>query len=383
MRKTLVLLLVLGMVCLAVPAVAQQIGDADNGGSNQDTGGGTGVQVTNPNIAGATQGSGDGNTNMDGDNSGTQVIVPDANIAGATAKDQAIAVDADAAAQGSSTAQDNGGDANTTGNQANDNTDNQVGNGQKADGGGGTNVSVPDATVQALGKNQADDTSSVTDSSTSALGSANSGQDSTAQTGGTNVSVPDATVQLLGKQNADDASINNDASKNADAFAESGKAQDAQQAAMDGGVNQQNSDINANNLTTSPVQNRDVSGQAAMDTANLQTGNADQNGGTGNVAQEGTTNVNVPNPQVALAGKQAATGTGTNTDESASALLAKQVASGTGTNNDAPTFCLTTTPMIILLPQSAAMLTATATRPMPTPATARPVTTTSWLAATR
>ena len=138
--------------------------------------------------------------------------------------------------------------------------------------------------------------------------------DNGAQAGGdntTNVSVPDATVQLLGKQNADDGSTNNDSSLN----------QDGQ--------------VAANNLTTSPVQNRDIENSTnAMDSAVQQTGNADQNGGTGNVAQEGTTNVNVADPEVALAGKQAATGTGTNNDDSASALLAKQVASGTGTNND-------------------------------------------------
>ena len=51
-------------------------------------------------------------------------------------------------------------------------------------------------------------------------------------------------------------------------------------------------------------------------------------------AQTGNTNVNVPDPQVALAGKQAATGASINNDDSASALAAKQVGSGSATNTD-------------------------------------------------
>ena len=51
---------------------------------------------------------------------------------------------------------------------------------------------------------------------------------------GTQVIIPDATVQGIGKQQADDGSINTDNSNN----------QDGQ--------------VNATNLTTSPIQNRDI-----------------------------------------------------------------------------------------------------------------------------
>ncbi len=48
----------------------------------------------------------------------------------------------------------------------------------------------------------------------------------------------------------------------------------------------------------------------------------------------------MPNAQLGLAGKQAATGSGENTDESASALLAKQVGSDGAINTDASTSAL-------------------------------------------
>ena len=69
MKKLLVIMLTLGLVCLAGAAFAQTITPvADNGGTNSNTTGGTSVNVPNANIAGA---SGTGtDTNMNGDVTG-------------------------------------------------------------------------------------------------------------------------------------------------------------------------------------------------------------------------------------------------------------------------------------------------------------------------
>ena len=56
MKKLLVIILAVGMVCLAGVAFAQAqdgnaaTGNADTGGANQNTDGGTGVAVTNPEV---------------------------------------------------------------------------------------------------------------------------------------------------------------------------------------------------------------------------------------------------------------------------------------------------------------------------------------------
>ncbi len=206
------------------------VGDNDNGGMEQATGEWA-VGVSNPNIAGATQGSGDQNQNMDGDGNPINVPMQDDNLNAVTTGDAINAKDNFTGNGdnnvGTGTQVSGNDDNNVAGNdQIAENDDNNVAGGSIAEDsfkenfngagpnnvGTGTqdnvNVQVPDATVQGIGKQNADDGSTNNDASTSAnaLGSAANGTDNIAQTGGTNVSVPDATVQF-GMGQADDAAI--------------------------------------------------------------------------------------------------------------------------------------------------------------------------------
>ncbi|MEJ2090983.1 MAG: hypothetical protein P8X65_02215 [Syntrophobacterales bacterium] len=296
MKKTLVFLLVCGLLVWAVPVLAQNtgpIGVADNGGNNQSTDSWA-VGVTNPNILGATQGSGDYNANQD---AGTAVSVPNANLLGATAQTDSIAVDADAAAQDASTAQDGEANANNTStaqdgqvngadmaavqSQNADAAANDNSNAVDADAAANNNsvaqdafaaTYIPDANL--FGADADGDGSKALDSQYGAMDSFN-GDGSPYNTGtGTQVLVPDA--NLFG----------------ADADGAGAKAQDSQYAAMDS-FNGDGSPYNVGTgtqVTNGDGANNTGSGvQVVVPDANILGADAD---GDGSVAQWGEVNAN-------------------------------------------------------------------------------------------
>ena len=127
---------------------------------------------------------------------------------------------------------------------------------------------------------------------------ANGGADSANTNGAGNAQHSDAANNGGVLSNAQDGEANANIlgkAQDADAAAmDTGKAQaNADQMAMDSGVNQKDAQTNANNLSNTAVQSRDVAGQAAMDSAVLQTGNADQNGGSDNQSAGGNSDHNM------------------------------------------------------------------------------------------
>lgn len=146
-----------------------------------------------------------------------------------------------------------------------------------------TNINVPDLTL-GLGGNAAGGASQAADAIANGSGPAQDvSSDSTGvQTGNTSpvqVRETDALSSAVAMDNgkAMETSVFSTAAmdngKAQDGYAnamDNGKAQDAFQAAMDNGINQKG-DLNANNLTTSPIQYRDVDneddGTVAMDNA--------------------------------------------------------------------------------------------------------------------